>query len=100
MRIKTEEIPCGMYIAGEWGPYRTELPSYSPSTQEVLQSVPIATTEELDKAVDAANNALKIWGNNTRWSWVKRAEVIDEWVQLIKARVDSTHIQFTSATWG
>ena len=92
MRIKTEEIPCGMYIAGEWGPYRTELPSYSPSTQEVLQSVPIATTEELDKAVDAANNALKIWGNNTRWSWVKRAEVIDEWVQLIKARVDSIAI--------
>ncbi|WP_159326276.1 NAD-dependent succinate-semialdehyde dehydrogenase [Streptomyces tendae] len=52
-----------MYIAGEWcqgGTGRTA-PIVNPATEEVIGEVPLATTADLDRALDAANEGFRIW---------------------------------------
>ena len=78
-----------LYVAGEWWSPRDDFKSANPATQETIGSIPIATTRELDLAVDVANEALTTWGDDRKWSWVKRAEVIDELVQLVKANTEA-----------
>lgn len=73
------------YIGGEWRAHTADFVVHNPSTEEVLGRVPVATHKNLDDAVNAAECAFKEWGDNSRWSWVRRAEVIDEVVQLVKA---------------
>ncbi|WP_432182986.1 NAD-dependent succinate-semialdehyde dehydrogenase [Streptomyces tendae] len=52
-----------MYIAGEWcqgGTGRTA-PIVNPATEEVIGEVPLATTADLDRALDAATEGFRIW---------------------------------------
>ncbi|MFB6775536.1 NAD-dependent succinate-semialdehyde dehydrogenase [Streptomyces sp. NPDC056337] len=52
-----------MYIAGEWcqgGTGRTA-PIVNPATEEVIGQVPLATTADLDRALDAATEGFRIW---------------------------------------
>lgn len=72
------------YVAGQWvNSGAGDFFVYNPAdTDKVVGVVSVATKTEIDKAVDAANEALKTWGHE--WSWVKRAEVIDDLVQLVK----------------
>ncbi|MGM9383187.1 NAD-dependent succinate-semialdehyde dehydrogenase [Streptomyces antibioticus] len=52
-----------MYIAGEWcqgGTGRTA-PVVDPATEEVIGDVPLATTADLDRALDAAVEGFRIW---------------------------------------
>lgn len=72
-------------IAGEWTSNRQDIECMNPATGISIGDCPQSTKEEMDRAVDSANEALKEWGDPRKWSWVKRAEVIDEMVQLIKA---------------
>ena len=71
------------YVAGEWE-MRSDLNKTDPSKGWIIGQFPLSATEEMDKAIDSANEALKEWGNPNRWSWVKRAEVIDDLVQVVK----------------
>lgn len=79
-----------LYLAGEFceSVSDTTLGVLNPATQKTIGTVPVATGADLDRAVDAANDAFKTWGDPRVWSWVKRAEVIDEWVQLVKRHRD------------
>lgn len=87
--LLADELFCGKnYIAGEWGEHREELEVLNPSSGQILGRAPVATKSELDEAVGAANEALKIWGDGSKWSWVKRGEVVDDWVQLIKSNLN------------
>ena len=72
------------YIAGEWIA-RSDLDKIDPSHGWIVGQFPSTTVEEMNRAVDSANEALQEWGDPSRWSWVKRAEVIDDLVQLVKA---------------
>ncbi len=72
------------YIAGEWKAHRQELEVRNPSDHSVIGSVPVSEVECLDRAVAAANDALDTWGNHLKWSWVRRAEVVDTWVQHVR----------------
>lgn len=72
------------YLAGEWRRHRRELPVRNPADHSIIGSVPVSQPESLDAAVAAANEALDTWGNNLKWSWVRRAEVVDSWVQQIR----------------
>ena len=72
------------YIAGEWKPHRQELAVLNPSDHSTIGSVPVSRVESLDRAVAAANDALDTWGNHLKWSWVRRAEVVDTWVQHVR----------------
>ncbi|MFF0516749.1 NAD-dependent succinate-semialdehyde dehydrogenase [Streptomyces sp. NPDC004250] len=52
-----------MYIAGEWcqgGTGRTA-PIVNPATEEVIGQVPLATTADLDRALDAVTEGFRIW---------------------------------------
>ncbi|MGW0816663.1 NAD-dependent succinate-semialdehyde dehydrogenase [Streptomyces viridiviolaceus] len=52
-----------MYIAGEWcqgGTGRTA-PIVNPATEEVIGDVPLATTADLDRALDAATEGFRVW---------------------------------------
>ncbi|MEU7212667.1 NAD-dependent succinate-semialdehyde dehydrogenase [Streptomyces sp. NPDC044989] len=52
-----------MYIAGEWcqgGTGRTA-PIVNPATEEVIGEVPLATSADLDRALDAATEGFRIW---------------------------------------
>ncbi len=78
------------YIAGEWGHQDSHgLANVNPATGNIIGYFPVATKEEMDNAVDSANEALKEWGNPNKWSWVKRAEVVDYMVQLIKTETEN-----------
>lgn len=72
------------YIAGEWK-LGYDIDKIDPSKGWVIGQFPSTNVEEMDRAVDSANEAFKEWGNPSKWSWVKRAEVIDDLVQLIRA---------------
>ncbi|MYR43941.1 NAD-dependent succinate-semialdehyde dehydrogenase [Streptomyces sp. SID5910] len=52
-----------MYIAGEWCQGGTGLtaPIVNPATEEVIGEVPLATTADLDRALDAATEGFRIW---------------------------------------
>ncbi|USQ84638.1 NAD-dependent succinate-semialdehyde dehydrogenase [Streptomyces phaeoluteigriseus] len=52
-----------LHIAGEWcqgGTGRTA-PIVNPATEEVLGDVPLATSEDLDRALDAAAAGFRVW---------------------------------------
>ncbi|MFF2330027.1 MULTISPECIES: NAD-dependent succinate-semialdehyde dehydrogenase [unclassified Streptomyces] len=52
-----------MYIAGEWcqgGTGRTA-PVVNPATETAVGEVPLATTEDLDRALDAATEGFTVW---------------------------------------
>ena len=55
----------GMLINGEWVQASTgeTMTAYSPSTGEALATFPNASNEDVDKAVAAAQEALKTWRN-------------------------------------
>lgn len=72
------------YIAGEWKPHRWDLGVRNPSDHSLIGSVPVSEVESLDRAVAAANDALDTWGNHLKWSWVRRAEVVDSWAQQVR----------------
>lgn len=77
------------YIAGEWGHQDPNgLNNVNPATGSSIGYFPASTREEMNRAVDSANEAFKEWGNPSKWSWVKRAEVIDDLAQLVKADIE------------
>jgi succinate-semialdehyde dehydrogenase/glutarate-semialdehyde dehydrogenase len=52
-----------MYIAGEWcegGSGRTA-PIVNPATEEAIGDVPLATTADLDRALEAADRGFRVW---------------------------------------
>ncbi|MFE0801379.1 NAD-dependent succinate-semialdehyde dehydrogenase [Streptomyces sp. NPDC058812] len=69
-----------MYIAGEWcqgGTGRTA-PIVDPATEEVIGEVPLATTADLDRALDAAAAGFRTW----------RATPVTERTRVLHAAAD------------
>src|SRR3989344_3965553 len=83
------------YIAGEWGETRRDFEVLNPATLGVLGHASVATKAEMDRAVDAANAALAVWGDDSKWAWVKRAAVVDDLVQLVKAQAEQIAVLMT-----
>jgi len=75
-------ISAKNYINGEWTAASQEFASVNPAnTQEVIGTAPLSGKSEVDQAVSAAKHAFESW---RELSWVKRAEYIDNFAQLIK----------------
>lgn len=72
------------YINGKWTPYRKELSVLNPFTNKEIGFMPLATNEELERAVTAANAAFKVWGRHDRWSWVMRSEIFRYLAELFR----------------
>src|SRR6476659_5978595 len=74
-------------IAGEWLPPRADFPSVSPAhLAEVVGRFPVATSAEVNAAVDAARAAYPAWRRTSR---ILRAECFDRLAQLIKRDTDA-----------
>lgn len=76
------------FIGGEWvAPAGSEtLKVVSPTSQEVIGSVPVATPADMDRAVAAAKEALTAeWST---WTPAQRADLLDKIAELITARQD------------
>ncbi|MFZ4508325.1 MAG: aldehyde dehydrogenase family protein [Fimbriimonas sp.] len=74
------------YIDGEWQGNGQTFESLNPADRrEVVGSAPLSTKAEADAAVAAAKHAYESW---RELSWVKRAEYVDNFAQLIKRDVE------------
>ncbi|WP_427917707.1 NAD-dependent succinate-semialdehyde dehydrogenase [Streptomyces sp. cg40] len=74
-----------MYIAGEWcqgGTGRTA-PIVNPATEKVIGEVPLATTADLDRALDAATEGFRTWRNTPI---AKRSAILHAAADLITER--------------
>ncbi|MED4208419.1 CoA-acylating methylmalonate-semialdehyde dehydrogenase [Priestia megaterium] len=70
------------YIGGEWVDSSTSLtePVYNPATGEIIAEVPLSTKEDVDQAVQAANEAFKGW---SKTAVPKRARILFKYQQLL-----------------
>ncbi|MFJ6892909.1 NAD-dependent succinate-semialdehyde dehydrogenase [Streptomyces hokutonensis] len=74
-----------MYIAGEWcqgGTGRTA-PIVNPATEKVIGDVPLATTADLDRALDAATEGFRTWRSTPI---AKRSAILHAAADLITER--------------
>ena len=79
-------IKAKNYINGEWRNGAQEFESLNPANQrEIVGTAPLSTAADVDQAVGAAKHAYESW---RELSWVKRAEHIDKFAQLIKRDVE------------
>ena len=77
-----------MLIAGEWcqGSTGATEEVINPATEEVIGTLPHASTEDLDRALDAAQKAFQIWRTVSAYD---RAKILKKGADLIRERVDS-----------
>ena len=70
------------YIAGEWVDSHTNRlePVYNPATGEIIAEVPLSTKEDVDQAVQAANEAFKDW---SKTPVPQRARILFKYQQLL-----------------
>lgn len=69
-------------IDGAWHETSQTFQSLNPAnTTDVIGTAPLSTTAEVDQAVAAAKKAFETWREN---SWVRRAELVDNFAQLLK----------------
>ena len=52
-----------LFIAGQWRKTRNTQPVINPANGEVIAQLPVATEADLDDALDAAEEGLKLWRN-------------------------------------
>lgn len=70
------------YIGGEWRTTAQEFESLNPANRrDTVGTAPLSGAKEVDEAVSAAKKAFESWRD---LSWVKRAEYIDAFAQLLK----------------
>ncbi|UIR30922.1 CoA-acylating methylmalonate-semialdehyde dehydrogenase [Priestia flexa] len=70
------------YIGGQWveaSTSKTE-PVYNPATGEVIANVPLSTKEDVDHAVETANEAFQTW---SQVAVPKRARILFKYQQLL-----------------
>jgi succinate-semialdehyde dehydrogenase/glutarate-semialdehyde dehydrogenase len=74
-----------MYIAGQWcqGETGRSAPVLNPATEEVIGQVPLATTADLDRAIEAARTGFDVWRSTPI---ARRAAILRDAADLLTAR--------------
>lgn len=74
------------YVDGAWVPATSTFESVNPADKrEIIGTAPLSTAADVDAAVAAAKHAFHSW---RELSWVKRAEYIDTFAQLVKRDIE------------
>ena len=71
------------YIGGEWCVAKETLPILNPADQFQLGLLPVANSDDLDKALEAAQNGFEVWRKTAP---VERADIIRRAAQLMRER--------------
>lgn len=69
-----------MYIGGRWVSGEDSLDVLNPATEEVLGRVPVASTQQLEEALNAAREAQVKWA---RLTGVERGSLLRKWADLV-----------------
>jgi succinate-semialdehyde dehydrogenase/glutarate-semialdehyde dehydrogenase len=79
--------PLEMLIAGQWRAGRSGLthPVIDPSTEEVIGQLKLASKQDLDDALAAAQSGFEVW---RRTPAVQRAQVLERAAQLMMERAE------------
>ncbi len=78
-------IQAENYIDGNWQKSSNRFTSHNPAdVRDEIGSAPLSTSADVDYAVSSAKKAYETW---RELSWVKRAELIDAFAQLMKRDV-------------
>jgi succinate-semialdehyde dehydrogenase/glutarate-semialdehyde dehydrogenase len=87
-------LPNLMYIEGEWmtASDGATLDIVDPATEERVDTVPVATAIDLDRALQAADLAWKAWREVDAWT---RSAVVRRVADLVRARVDEIALCMT-----
>lgn len=81
-----------LYIDGTWRKTSDSLPIVNPVDESVIGAVPVATERDLDDALTAAANGLKVW---SRTAPSRRADIIRKAAALMRERVDEIALDIT-----
>jgi aldehyde dehydrogenase (NAD+) len=74
------------YIDGEWQPARQTFESLNPANRkETIGTAPLSNLNDVNSAVAAAKASYHRW---RELSWVKRAEYVDAFAQLLKRDIE------------
>ena len=71
----------GTYVAGEWHNNKNRYDITNPSNNKKLSDVPISDIKELEKAVEAAKQAQKVW---QKTSLIERANLLEKLAKRIE----------------
>jgi len=74
-----------LYIGGSWRKTAAGQPVLNPADETVIGTVPVASRADLEDALEAAANGLKVW---SRTSPAKRAEVMLRAAALMRERIE------------
>jgi succinate-semialdehyde dehydrogenase/glutarate-semialdehyde dehydrogenase len=76
-----------MYVDGQWLPASdgARMDLIDPASEDVIDSVPVATTEDLDRALHAADRAWREWRETDVWS---RSAALRRVADLVRERVE------------
>jgi succinate-semialdehyde dehydrogenase/glutarate-semialdehyde dehydrogenase len=80
------------YIGGEWQDGAQDAPVLNPATEAEIGRVPIATNTELDAALAAAREGLRVWSNTAPRV---RSETIMAAAALMRERIDEIATSIT-----
>ncbi len=72
-----------LYIDGSWRPTDDDLAVVNPATEEVIGRVPVARTQDLDDALQAASAGFAVWSQTPP---KERADLIREAARLMRER--------------
>ena len=73
------------YIGGEWRRGRESLPVHNPADESQIGAVPVASREDLDTALTAAEDGFRVWRS---WSPRARGDLILKAAALMRERID------------
>ncbi len=80
-------VPNLMYIDGEWVPASdgSKIDVINPADEEKVDTVPVATREDLDRALESAERAWRSWKDVDVWTRSKKIRAVSD---IIMGRVD------------
>src|SRR5579871_941603 len=82
---RSEPRQIGHFIAGQHSPGATSIPSYNPANGAQIGAVSLASSNDVDRAVNAANAAFAQWSQTPP---LKRARVMFRFKQLLERDMD------------
>jgi lactaldehyde dehydrogenase/glycolaldehyde dehydrogenase len=70
-----------MFVEGKWLAGREQMPVMNPATEETIAQVPVASAEDIERALQAAKAAQPAWA---RMTGVERGAVLRNWGRLVE----------------